>query len=160
MRGSTIAAVATCTLLAITGCANSEETPTTATAAGAANMAGLDNGTAGACTVADQAVRGQNGRDLDVATAKQIVTLGKTSESTIITAASDLLAGAVQRAESAAGNPDEAVLVAGVSSAILKFQTSCKDTDAVKASMTKAGENTGGGAGSADDPSVTDAKVN
>ncbi len=160
MRGSTIAAVATCTLLAITGCANSEDTPTSATAAGAANMAGLDDGAAGACTIADEAVRGQNGRDLDVATANKIVSLGKTSASTIITAASDLLGGAVQRAQAAAGNPDEAVLVAEVSSAILKFQTSCQDTDAVKASMTKAGETTSGGAGSAEDPSINDFKVN
>jgi hypothetical protein len=150
MRGSTIAAVATFTLLAITGCANSEETPSTATAAGAANMAGLDQGTADACTTADQATRGENGRDLDMTSAKEIVTLGQTSKSTIITAATDVLSSAVQKAHAAAGNPDEAVLTAEVSAAILKFQTACQDTDAVKASITKASKDSGDEAGSAD----------
>ncbi|WP_221321744.1 hypothetical protein [Actinoplanes sp. L3-i22] len=158
MRGSTIAAVATCTLLAITGCANSEEAPTTATAAGAANMAGLDKGTAGACTVAYDATHGQNGRDLDLATAKQIVIYGKTAKSTIVTAATDVLSTVVARAQAAAGNPDEDVLTAEVGTAILKVQTVCQDTDAVKASITTP--STGGEGASAEATSTTDSKVN
>ncbi|GAA2703534.1 hypothetical protein [Actinoplanes palleronii] len=136
MRGSTIAAVATFTLLAITGCANSDESAPAATAAGSANMAGFDKGTAGACTVADQATHGEEGRDLDLATARDIVTFGKTSKSTIITAATEVLNSSVAKAQAAAGEPNEAVLTAEVSSAILKVQTVCKDTEAVKASIT------------------------
>ncbi|GIF14252.1 hypothetical protein [Actinoplanes teichomyceticus] len=160
MRGSTIAAVATCTLLAITGCANSEESAATsaATAAAAANVAGLDKGTAGACTVADQATRGEDGRDLDLATAKEIVSLGKTSRSTIITAATEVLDRALQKAQAAAGEPNEAVLTAEVSSAILKVQTACQDTDAVKASITSPSQTSG--SEGADDSSVTNSKVN
>ncbi|WP_436531042.1 hypothetical protein [Actinoplanes sp. HUAS TT8] len=159
MRGSTIAAVATCTLLAITGCANnSEDTPTTATAAGAANMAGLDKGTAAACTMASQATHGENGRDLDLATAKQIVTLGRTSRSTIVTAATDVLSSAVSQAQAAAGDPNEAVLTAEVGTAILKLQTACQDTDAVKASITTP--STGGEGASAEATSAIDNKVN
>ncbi|GIF05107.1 hypothetical protein [Actinoplanes siamensis] len=158
MRGSTIAAVATCTLLAITGCANSEDSPATATAAGAGpDVAGLDKGTAGACTLADQATRGENGRDLDLATAVDIVALGKTAKSTIVTAATDVLDTSVQKAQAAAGEPDEAVLTAEVSTAILKLRTACQDTDAVKASITTP--STGGGAGSADPTSRDHAKV-
>jgi hypothetical protein len=160
MRGSTIAAVATCTLLAITGCANSEQTPPTATAAGAANVAGLDKGTAEACTTADQATRGENGRDLDLATATDIVAVGKTSKSTIITAATDVLSSALLKAQAAAGEPDEAVLTAEVSTAILKFRTACQDTDAVKASITKASKNSKGGTGASDEPATTNTKAN
>jgi hypothetical protein len=158
MRGSTIAAVATCTLLAITGCANSEEAPTTATAAGAANMAGLDKGTAGACTVAADATHGQNGRDLDLATATQIVAFGRTAKSTIVTAATDVLATSVAKAQAAAGEPDEDVLTAEVGSAILKVQTVCQDTDAVKASITTP--STGGEGASAGATRSTDSKAN
>jgi hypothetical protein len=159
MRGSTIAAVATFTLLAITGCASSDDNAPTATAAGAANTAGLDQATAAACTVADQATKGADGRDLNVATAKDIVTLGKTSKSTIITAATAVLDASVQKAQAAAGNPDEPVLVAEVTSAILKFQTACQDTDAVKASITKGGKAASAGATS-DSTGATDSKVN
>ncbi|WIM93377.1 hypothetical protein ACTOB_005354 [Actinoplanes oblitus] len=158
MRGSTIAAVATCTLLAITGCAKSEDNAPVATAAGAANTAGLDQGTAAACTLADQATKGQDGRDLDLATAKDIVTLGNTSKSTIITAATDVLSASLSKAQAAAGNPDEAVLVAEVSSSILKFQTACQDTDAVKASITKESKNAGGTGATSDSTSVTNDK--
>lgn len=159
MRGSTIAAVATCTLLAITGCANSEDTPTSATAgAGAANVAGLDKGTAGACTIASQATHGEDGRDLDLETGKAIIAVGRTSKSTIVTAATDLLSTAVSKAQAAAGNPDEAVLTAEVSTAILKLQTVCQDTDAVKASITTP--STGGEGASATATSATDSKVN
>ncbi|WP_043511947.1 MULTISPECIES: hypothetical protein [unclassified Actinoplanes] len=158
MRGSTIAAVATFTLLAITGCANSDNTPTTATAAGAANTAGLDKGSAGACTVADQATRGENGRDLDLATAKDIVAFGRTSRSTIVTAATDVLSAALDKAQAAAGEPDELVLKAEVGNAILKVQTVCKDPDAVKASITTPST---GGAGGSNEPtrSVKDGQI-
>ncbi|MFI1995179.1 hypothetical protein [Actinoplanes sp. NPDC020271] len=157
MRGPTIAAVAACTLLAITGCANSDNNPDTATAAGAANVAGLDKGSAGACTIAYDATHSQNGRDLDVATATQIISVGKTSRSTIITAATDVLSGAVAKAQAAAGEPDEDVLKAEVSSAILKLQTACQDTDAVKANITTP--STGGGGASAEATSAVDRKA-
>jgi hypothetical protein len=157
MRGPTIAAVVTCTLLAITGCANSEESPNTATAAGAADVAGLDKGTAGACTIAYDATHGQNGRDLDVATATQIISQGKTSRSTIVTASTDALSAAVAKARAAAGEPDEDVLKAEVSNAILKLQTACQDTDAVKASITTP--STAGEGASTESTSAVDRKA-
>lgn len=158
MRGSTIAALATCTLLAITGCANSEESPSPATAgAGAANVAGLDKGTAGACTIASEATQGQNGHDLNVATAQQIIAQGRNSRSTIVTAATDVLSASVAKAQAAAGNPDEAVLTAEVSTAILKLQTACQDTDAVKASITTPST---GGEGASADATAVDRRAN
>ncbi|MBB4743722.1 hypothetical protein BJY16_007181 [Actinoplanes octamycinicus] len=160
MRGSTIAAVATCTLLAITGCAKTDDNAPVATAGGAANVAGLDKGTAAACTLAEQATKGEDGRDLDLATAKDIVAVGSTSKSTIITAATDVLAASLAKAQAAAGNPDEAVLVAEVSSSILKVRTACQDTDAVKASITKASKDTGETGATSDSTSATDGKVN
>jgi hypothetical protein len=158
MRGPTVAALVTCTLLAITGCANREETPTAATAAGAANVAGFDQGSAGACTIAADATRGQNGRDLDLATASQIITMGRTSRSTVITAATDVLSSAAAKAQAAAGNPDEAVLTAELSTAILKLQTVCQDADAVKAAITTP--STGGEGASAATTSPLDRKAN
>ncbi|BCJ39830.1 hypothetical protein GCM10010168_26900 [Actinoplanes ianthinogenes] len=159
MRGSTIAAVATCTLLAITGCAKTDDNAPIATAGGATSVAGLDKGTAAACTLAEQATKGEDGRDLDLATAKDIVAVGATSKSTIITAATDVLSASLAKAQAAAGEPDEAVLVAEVSSAILKVRTACQDTDAVKASITKAGKDSSAEATS-DSTSATDGKVN
>jgi hypothetical protein len=121
-------------------------------------MAGFDKGTAGACTVAGQATHGEEGRDLDLATARDIVTLGRTSKSTIITSAAERLDSSVQKAQAAAGEPNEAVLVAEVSTAILKVQTACQDTKAVKASITTA--STASGSADATTDPVTGNKAN
>ncbi|MEV6350939.1 hypothetical protein [Actinoplanes sp. NPDC051851] len=153
MRGSTIAAAAICTLMAMSGCANSDENAgSSATADVSASFAGLDEGTAAACTLASQATLGTDGRDLDVDTGKDLVALGRKSRSTIITGATTVLDGAVQKAVAGAGNPDEAVLVAEVSSAILKIQGVCQDTSSLKSSMTTGTEGTTVGSDSDGDP--------
>lgn len=145
MRRSTTAAVALTTLLGLFGCASTSETaepgaaPTTP-----ALTAGLDEGTHNACVLAGQATLGEGGRDLDVATARDIISAGKTSESSLITSAVNVLESTTSSAEATAGTPDQAAHLAEVSAAILKVQTVCKDVEALKSSIETPGA--GGGA--------------
>lgn len=136
MRGTTTAAVVTSTLLAISGCATPGQTAApAATAAPAVTISGLDQATATTCGIAAYATHGEGGYDLDVATAKQLVTVGKQSKSSLITATINVLELAVRHAESAAGQPQEATHAEEVRSAILKVQTVCQNVGALTASV-------------------------
>lgn len=145
MRRSTTAALALSTLLGLVGCASTSESaapggaPTTP-----AVTPGLDEGTHLTCTLAGQATLGQDGRDLNVATAKDIVTAGRTSQSVLITSAVNVVESAALRAEAAAGTPDEAAIVAEVKAAILKVQTVCQDVPSLKSSIESPGAGGGG----------------
>ncbi|MEU4561933.1 hypothetical protein AB0F72_26410 [Actinoplanes sp. NPDC023936] len=161
MRATT-AVIATSVLLTLglTGCASSDETttaPGAATAASAADLSGLDEGTATACTLAENAVLGNAGHDLDLESASQIVTAGKSAKSTLITTQTGALEFSVRKAQAAAGNPDEQTLTAAVSSEILKFRTVCQDVAALKASIPSA--STGGSGASADPDEPVDRSV-
>jgi hypothetical protein len=136
MRAKTTVAVVTSTLLAISGCATSGQSAApAATAAPAVSISGLDEATAAVCGIANQATLGEGGYDFDVATANQIVTLGKTSKSTVITAAANVLSVPTLQAQAAAGQPEEAAHLAELRSAMLKFQTICQDVDALVVSI-------------------------
>ncbi|MFC7529623.1 hypothetical protein [Actinoplanes sp. GCM10030250] len=144
MRRSTTAAVALCTLLGLFGCASESGT---ASPGGdrttPAITPGLDEGTRTTCVLARQATLGEEGRDLDTTTGAAIVAAGKTSQSSLITSAVNVLESAVLRAGAAAGTFEEATVTAEVGPAILKVQTICQDTDALKSSIVSPG--TGGG---------------
>ncbi len=137
MRGFTTAAVLTSTLLAISGCATTtgQSAAPAATAAPAVTISGLDEATANACGIANQATLGKDGYDFDVATAKQIIALGETSKSTVITAAANILELPTRQAEGSAGEPEEAAHLAELRSAMLKFQTVCQDVDGLVGSI-------------------------
>ncbi|MEU4626617.1 hypothetical protein AB0G04_42370 [Actinoplanes sp. NPDC023801] len=136
MRGTSTAAVLTSTLLVISGCATSgQSVAPAATAAPAVTISGLDAATAEACGISHQATLGQGGYDFDVATASRIVTLGRTSKSTIITAAAAVLEVPVRQAQVAAGEPEEAGHLAELRTAMLKFETICQDADALVVSI-------------------------
>ena len=153
MRGTTVIATCTFLALALSGCAgeatdqgaapvNPGSAATDANSAGSTgpdstgpDFTGLDEGTAAACTVAEKAVLGSEGHDLDVSSAKAIVAAARTSKSSLLTTQAAALQYGVSRAEAAAGNPDEAGMVAEVTAAILKFRTVCQDTDALAASV-------------------------
>ncbi|WP_433795757.1 hypothetical protein [Actinoplanes sp. CA-252034] len=136
MRAMTTVAVVTSTLLAISGCATSgQSVEPAATAAPAVSISGLDEATAAVCGIAHQATLGEGGHDFDVTTANQIVTLGKNSKSTIITAAANVLSVSTRQAQSAAGQPEEASHLAELRTAMLKFQTICQDVDALVVSI-------------------------
>lgn len=145
MRRSSTAAVALATLIGLFGCASTSESagsggaPTTP-----AITPGLDEGTHNTCVLAGQATLGDAGRDLDVATAKDIVSAGRASQSVLISSAVNVLESAALRAEAAAGTPEETALVAEVKAAILEVQTVCKDVDSLKSSI----ESPGAGGGS------------
>ncbi|WP_433824846.1 hypothetical protein ACQP2E_22160 [Actinoplanes sp. CA-015351] len=153
MRATT-AVIATSVLLtfALTGCASDDGTstaPGAATAASAADLSGLDESTATACTLAENAVLGRAGHDLDLESANQIITAGKTAKSTMISTQANVLEVSVRKAEASVGDPDEQTLTAAVSTDILKFRTVCQDVEALKASIPKA---TTGGSGASSDP--------
>ncbi|MEV0896082.1 hypothetical protein [Actinoplanes sp. NPDC049802] len=136
MRGTITAAVFASTLLAISGCATpGEPAGSAATAAPTVSISGLDDATASACTLANQATLGQDGYDFDVATANQIVTLGKQSKSTLITAATNVVEQSARQAEAAAGDSEEATHLAELRAAMLKFQTVCQNVDALTVSI-------------------------
>ncbi|GGN43311.1 hypothetical protein FHR83_001820 [Actinoplanes campanulatus] len=136
MRGTTIAAVFASTLLAISGCATpGEPVGSAATAAPTVSISGLDNATASACTVANQATLGQDGYDFDIATANQIVTLSKQSKSTLITAAANVVEQPLRKAEATAGEFEQATHLAELRTVMLKFQTVCQDVDALTVSI-------------------------
>ncbi|WP_146169554.1 hypothetical protein [Actinoplanes italicus] len=136
MRGISTVAVLTSTLLVITGCATSgQSVAPAATAAPAVTISGLDEATAEVCGISHQATLGEGGYDFDVATATRIVTLGKASKSTIITAAAAVLEVPVRQAQAAAGEPTEAGHLAELRTAMLKFQTICQDADALVGSI-------------------------
>ncbi|MFC4072636.1 hypothetical protein [Actinoplanes subglobosus] len=136
MRGKTTVAVVTSTLLAISGCATSgQSVAPAATAAPAVSISGLDEATAAVCGIANQATLGEGGYDFDVATANQIVTLGKSSKSTVITAAANILSVSTLQAQASAGEPEEAAHLAELRTAMLKFQTICQDVDALVVSI-------------------------
>jgi hypothetical protein len=153
MRATT-AVIATSVLLslALTGCASNDDTtavPGAATATSAMDLSGLDENTATACTMAENAVLGKAGHDLDLESANQIITAGKSAQSTLVATQSNVLELSVRKAEAAVGDPDEQTLTAAVSSEILKFRTVCQDLDAVKAGIP---EETTGGSGASADP--------
>lgn len=138
--------------LALSGCAGTDDTTTAAgaaTAASTADLSGLDESTATACTLAEDAVLGRAGHDLNLPSANQIVTAGKTAKSSLVRTQAGVLELSVRNAEAAAGNPDEQTATAAVSTEILKFRTVCQDVDAVKASIPEAST---GGAGASADP--------
>ncbi|WP_143134150.1 hypothetical protein [Actinoplanes philippinensis] len=136
MRAMTTVAVVTSTLLAISGCATSgQSVEPAATAAPAVSISGLDEATASVCGIAQQATLGEGGYDFDVPTATQIVTLGKNSKSTIITAAANVLSVSTRQAQASAGQPEEATHLAELRTAMLKFQTICQDVDALVVSI-------------------------
>ncbi len=147
--------------LALSGCASNDE-PTTApgaaTVASAVDLTGLDEGSATACTLAENAVLGKAGHDLDLESANEIITAGKTSKSSVITIASSVLEFSVRKAEAAAGNPDEQTLTAAVSTEILKFRTVCQDPKTVKAGI--ASPSTGGSGASSNPDEPVDRSVN
>ncbi|MDI6102438.1 hypothetical protein QLQ12_27845 [Actinoplanes sp. NEAU-A12] len=95
----------------------------------------MDEATATACGISNHATLGKGGYDFDVATAKQIVALGETSKSTVITAAANVLELPTRQAESSVGQPEEAAHLAELRSAMLKFQTVCQDVDAIIGSV-------------------------
>ncbi|MEU4160105.1 hypothetical protein [Actinoplanes sp. NPDC026670] len=136
MRPMTTAAVVTSTLLAMSGCATSgQSVDPAATAAPAVTISGLDEATATVCGIANQATLGEGGYDFDVATANQIVTVGNTSKSTVITSAANVLSVSTRQAQASAGQPEEAAHLAELRTAILKFQTICQDVDALVGSI-------------------------
>ncbi|GAA4936362.1 hypothetical protein [Actinoplanes utahensis] len=136
MRGTTTAAVVTATILAVSGCATpGESAAPVATAAPAVTISGLDEATATTCGIAGYATHGEDGYDLDVATGRKIVTVGKQSKSTLITANVNVLELAVRNAEGSAGQPAEAAYAAEVRTAILKVQTVCQNVGALTASI-------------------------
>jgi hypothetical protein len=140
MRGKTTVAVVTSTLLAISGCATSGQPADPAdTPAPAASIKGLDEATSAVCGIANQATLGEGGYDFDVATATQIVTLGKTSKSTLITAAANVLSVSTRQAQSSAGDPEEAGHLAELRTAMLRFQSVCQDVDALVVSIEVSG---------------------
>ena len=149
MRGIITAAVLTSTLLVISGCATStaESAAPAATAAPTVTVSGLDEATATACGIANHTTLGEDGYDFDVATAKQIVALGKTSKSTVVLAAANGLELPTRQAEAAAGQPEEATHLAQLRSAMLKFQTVCQDVDALLGSIQDSGHTADAGAG-------------
>lgn len=159
MRRSTTAAVALTTLIGLFGCASPSETAAPGDSPSLpAVAAGLDDATHATCTLAGQATIGDAGRDLDVATAKDIIAAGKGSPSTLITSAVNVLESAALRAEAAAGTPDEGALVAEVSAAILKVQTVCQDASSLRTSLETPGTGGGGEAG-ADSEATEDSRV-
>ncbi|MBG0562394.1 hypothetical protein [Actinoplanes aureus] len=161
MRRFTTAAVALTTLIGLFGCAStSENAESGAAPTTPAITAGLDQGTHNACVLSGQATLNEAGRDLDVATAKDIISAGKASESTLITSAVNVLESAALRAEAAAGTPDEGAILAEVSAAILKVQTVCRDIDALKASIETRGAGGGGEAGTESDESAVGDRQN
>lgn len=140
MRGKTTAAVLTSTLLAISGCASTgQPVEPAATAAPAVTISGLDEATATVCGIANQATLGEGGYDFDVATANRIVTVGRESKSTVITAATNVLSASAQQAQASAGQPEEAAHLAELRTAILRFQTVCQDVDALVGSIEQGG---------------------
>ncbi|MEU4694086.1 hypothetical protein [Actinoplanes sp. NPDC023714] len=162
MRATT-AVIATSVLLtlALTGCGSNDDNataPGAATAASVADLSGLDESTATACTLAENAVLGKAGHDLDLESANQIITAGKTAKSTLVATQTGVLELSVRKAEAAAGNPDEQTLTAQVSTEILKFRTVCQDVDSLKASIPE--ETTGGSGASADPDEPVDRSVN
>ncbi|GAA1607823.1 hypothetical protein [Actinoplanes couchii] len=136
MRGTTTAAIATGILLAISGCAsNGSSVEPAATAAPMVTVSGLDEATATVCGMANHATLGEDGYDLDVATANKIITVGEDSKSTVVTSAVNLLKLTVRNAESVAGEPGEAAYVAQIRTQLLKLQTTCQNVDALVTSI-------------------------
>jgi hypothetical protein len=136
MRGISTVAVLTSTLLVISGCATSgQSVAPAATAVPAVTISGLDPATAEVCGISHQATLGEGGYDFDVATASQIVSLGKTSKSTVITAAAAVLEVPVRQAQASVGEPDEEGHLAALRTEMLKFQTLCQDEEALVVSI-------------------------
>ncbi|SDT33739.1 hypothetical protein [Actinoplanes derwentensis] len=136
MRGTTTAAIVAGTLLAISGCASTGQTvEPAATAVPAVTVSGLDEATATVCGMASHATLGEDGYDLDVATANKIITVGNDSKSTVITSAVNVLKLTVRNAESVAGEPGEASYIAEVRTQLLKLQTTCQNVDALVTSI-------------------------
>ncbi|HWS32250.1 MAG TPA: hypothetical protein VN408_05845 [Actinoplanes sp.] len=136
MRGTTTAAIVTSTLLAISGCASTGQTvEPAATAVPAVTISGLDEATATVCGMASKATLGEDGYDLDVATANKIITVGDDSKSTIIISALNVLKLTVRNAENVAGEPTEASFVAEIRTQLLKLQTTCQNEDALVTSI-------------------------
>lgn len=143
MRGTTIAAIATATLLAISGCASTgQSTGSAATAVPTVTVSGLDAATATVCGMASKATLGEDGYDLDIATANKIITVGDGSKSTIILSALNVLKLTVRNAESVAGEPTEASHLAEIRTQLLKLQTTCQNEAALVSSIPgKSGTN-------------------
>ncbi|WP_430787395.1 hypothetical protein [Actinoplanes sp. G11-F43] len=136
MRGTTTAALVTSTLLAISGCANNGQTvESAATAAPAVTISGLDEATATVCGIANHATLGEDGYDLDLDTAKQVISIGADSKSTVITSAVNVLKLTVRNAENAAGGTDEAGFNSQIRTQLLKLQTTCQNVDALVTSI-------------------------
>lgn len=136
MRGTTTAAVVAGTLLALTGCASNGQTvEPAATAAPAVTISGLDEATATVCGMAGHATLGEDGYDLDAATANKIITVGSESKSTVITSAINVLKLTVRNAENAAGGGDEAGHNAEIRTQLLRLQTTCQNVDALVTSI-------------------------